>query len=103
MTSIVSQWRIPSLAVFAAALAVLALPGQAKAQNTVGGHFGIAFPLVTHADGRTTNIADNFIAAFPMGVSVKREGSKMAFDLELVPAVHNSPRNVTLTVHPGLV
>jgi len=27
----------------------------------------------------------------------------MAFDLELVPAIQDSPRNVTLTVHPGLI
>jgi hypothetical protein len=27
----------------------------------------------------------------------------MAFDLELVPSVKNTPRAVTLTVHPGLV
>ncbi|HLG14782.1 MAG TPA: hypothetical protein VJH03_09820 [Blastocatellia bacterium] len=94
---------LPDLAVFAALLALLALPGKAVAQNSVGGHIGVAFPLVTHAGGRTTTISDNFVAAFPMGISIKREGSKMAFDLELVPAVHSSPRNVTLTVHPGVV
>jgi len=27
----------------------------------------------------------------------------MAFDLELVPSVQNSPRKVSLTVHPGVV
>src|SRR2546426_1570788 len=29
------------------------LPGQASAQDNVGGHFGVAFPLFTRAQGRT--------------------------------------------------
>jgi hypothetical protein len=37
-----------------------------------------------------------------MGITVKGAG-RMASDLELVPAVKNTPRAVTLTVHPGVV
>lgn len=95
-----TKWAIAALAVAAFAIA---LPEQARAQNSVGGHIGIVFPLVTHADGVTTTIADNFTVGFPMGITIKREGSKMAYDLEFVPAVQNDPRKVTLTVHPGLV
>ena len=88
---------------FFAAVVVIGQPNRAIAQNTVGGHFGIAFPLVTRADGRTTNLGDNFTTAFPMGITIKRQGARMAFDLELVPAIQDSPRQVNLTVHPGLI
>jgi hypothetical protein len=82
----------------------LASPGEARAQNSVGGHIGVVFPLVTRADGNTTNIGDNFTTGFPMGITVKREGSKVFFDLELVPAiVDRGPRRVNLTVHPGVL
>ena len=81
----------------------LALAKDAPAQNSVGGHIGIAFPLVTHADGKTTNIGDNFTTAFPMGVTIKRDGSKLAFDFEFVPAIQDRPRKVNLTIHPGLI
>src|SRR5947208_17193465 len=74
----------------------------AKAQDTVGGHIGFVLPLVTHAGGQTTNLSDNFSIGFPMGITVKGRG-KLAFDLELVPAVQDSPRQVKLTVHPALV
>lgn len=39
--------------------------------------------------------------AFPVGISVKGSG-RMFFD-ELVPLVPDSPRNVSFTVHPGLL
>ncbi len=59
-------------------------------------------PLVTHANGNTTNIADNSSIGFPLGVTFKGRG-RMAYDLELVPGVQDNPRLTTLTVHPGLV
>jgi hypothetical protein len=94
-------------AVFALAVAALALiafqPREAKAQNHVSGHIGVAFPLVTRADGNTTTLADNFTTAFPMGIGLTREGSRMTFDFELVPAIQDRPRRVNLTIHPGLV
>jgi len=72
----------------------------ADAQTTMGGHIGFVLPLVTHAGGQTTNIADNFSIGFPLGVTFKGSG-RMAYDLELVPGVQDSPRLTTLTVHPG--
>jgi len=86
-----------------AAVVIIGQPNHAVAQNTVGGHFGVAFPLVTRADGQTTNLGDNFTIAFPMGITIKREGARMAFDLELVPAIQDKNRRVNLTVHPGLI
>ncbi len=96
-------WNGWIVAVFFAAAVVVGQPDRAVAQNTVGGHFGVAFPLVTRADGKTTNLGDNFTTAFPMGITIKRQGARMAFDLELVPAIQDSPRKVNLTVHPGVI
>ena len=74
----------------------------ASAQNRVGGHMGFVLPLVTRADGSTTNIGDDFVIGFPVGVTV-RKSDRFAFDLELVPTVQNDPLHVSLTVHPGVV
>ena len=74
----------------------------ANAQTTLGGHIGFVLPLVTHAGGNTTNIADNFSIGFPLGITFKGKG-RMAYDLELVPGVQDTPRLTTFTVHPGLV
>ena len=74
----------------------------ADAQTTLGGHIGFVLPLVTHAGGNTTNIADNFSIGFPLGITFKGKG-RMAYDLELVPGVQDTPRLTTFTVHPGLV
>ncbi|MGA2890634.1 MAG: hypothetical protein ABSE51_21585 [Terracidiphilus sp.] len=74
----------------------------AKAQTTLGGHIGCVLPLVTRSDGQTTTLSDNFSVGFPVGITVKGTG-KMAFDLEFVSSVQDSPRDVSLTVHPGLL
>ncbi len=83
--------------------AILSLvTAQAEAQNTIGGHFGVLFPLVTHADGTTKNISDDFTVGFPVGITVRRNET-FAFDLEFVPLVQNEPLDVDLTVHPGVL
>jgi hypothetical protein len=93
--------------VWIAALALVATLGgpavsTASAQNRLGGHMGFVLPLVTHADGKTTTISDDFVIGFPVGITV-RKSDTFAFDLELVPAVQNNPLHVGLTVHPGVV
>ena len=90
------------LSLFFATFHLLAA-STARAQNSVGGHIGVAFPLVTHADGETTTLSDNFTTAIPMGITIKRAGSRMAFDLEIVPVVKDKPREVNLTIHPGVI
>ena len=85
-----------------ALVAVVALPMRVQAQDRLGGHFGAVFPLVTHADGETTTIGDDFKIGFPMGVTVKTS-DRWAFDLELVPVIQNDPLLVSLTVHPGII
>src|SRR5437660_3459961 len=88
-----------------AAAAAMFLAGStctAGAQTTIGGHVGFVLPLVTHAGGNTTTIADNFAIGFPLGVTFKGKG-RMALDLEFVPSVQDEPRQVSLLVHPGVV
>lgn len=74
----------------------------AAAQDGIGGHVGVVLPWVTHAAGQTTTLSDNFNIGFPMGITVKGPG-KVAFDMEFVPAIQDTPRQVSLTFHPGLV
>ena len=77
----------------------------ASADDRLGGHFGMVFPLVTRAHGDTTNIGDDFKVGFPMGITVKKSG-KYAFDLELVPVLDfndDGAIGVPLTVHPGVL
>ena len=77
----------------------------ARAQDQLGGHFGVVFPLVTHVNGTTTNIGDDFKMGFPMGITVKTSDT-YAFDLEVVPGLDpqpNKPIGVSLTVHPGVL
>jgi hypothetical protein len=79
-------------------------PSAARAQDRLGGHFGVVFPLVTRANGNTTNVGDDFKVGFPMGITVKK--SDYAFDLEVVPALDpqdNGPIGVPLTIHPGVL
>jgi len=73
----------------------------ARAEDRIGGHFGFALPLVTRAQGTTTTIGDDFVIAFPTGITVKRS-DRFAFDLELASVVQNNPRHIDLTVHPGV-
>jgi len=82
----------------------LAAPA-ARAQDKLGGHFGAVFPLVTRANGGTTNIGDDFKVGFPMGITVKTS-DRYAFDLEVVPVLDpqdNGPIGVPLTIHPGVL
>jgi len=82
-----------------AALFLAAGTCTAHAQTTIGGHIGFVLPLVTHAGGNTTTIADNFAIGFPMGVTFKGKG-RMALDLEFVHLVQDEPRQVSLFVDP---
>jgi hypothetical protein len=88
------------LVTFAAALWLL--PGTAHAQNRIGGHFGTVLPLVTHARGDSSTIADDASVGFPTGVTV-RTSNRVAFDLEVVPVIQNQPLGVSMTFHPGVL
>jgi hypothetical protein len=83
-------------------LALIFVADHAEAQNSLGGHFGVVFPLVSRARGETATIADDFVVGFPTGITVKTS-DRIAFDLELVPVIQNEPLGVSLTVHPGIL
>jgi hypothetical protein len=84
------------------AVALVALPASARAEDKVGAHFGVVFPLVTRVDGENTTISDEFNVGFPTGITIK-PGGRVAFDLELVPLIHSKTKQVDLTVHPGVL
>lgn len=85
-----------------ALLAFAAVAPNASAQVTVGGHVGFVIPWVTHADSQTTTIFDDWAIGFPVGVTFKGQGH-FAVDLEMVPSVSQKPREVSLTVDPGVL
>jgi hypothetical protein len=93
--------RIMYRGILIATMLAAAVP-VATAQDNIGGHIGFVLPLVTRAGGNTTSLSDNFSIGFPIGITFKGKG-RMAFDLEFVPGVQDTPRNTSLTVHPGLV
>jgi len=95
-------WTLSRLLWVGAAVLLAFHVPTAEAQTTEGGHIGFVLPLVTRAAGQTTNISEKFSIGFPLGVTFKGKG-RMAYDLELVPGVQDSPRNTSFTVHPGLV
>ena len=97
-----TRHSIPGRTLWPAAAAWMSMCGAvplAQAQ-TIGGHIGFVLPLVTNAGGQTTTLADSFSIGFPFGITVKGKG-RGAFDMEFVPSIQDSPRNVSLTVHPG--
>jgi hypothetical protein len=96
---ITSIWRCAATAALVAA--ALAISSPAHAQDQLGGHFGVVFPLVSHAAGETTTISDDTKVGFPMGITVKTS-PEWAFDMELVPVIA-SHRFTSLTVHPGII
>jgi hypothetical protein len=88
-----------------AVLVVCLAASAADAEDRLGGHFGVLFPLVTHVNDTTVGIGDDFKIGFPMGITVKTS-DRYAFDLEFVPLLdprEGAPINVTLTVHPGIL
>jgi hypothetical protein len=92
-----------SLALSLLLLSSLGRPSVAFAQErSVGGHIGFGFPLVTRVGDDVTTIADSFQMSLPVGINVSGSG-RMYFDLEFVPAVVDNPRQVNLTVNPGLL
>jgi hypothetical protein len=95
-----TRWTAAALQALVA-LVILACAAPAQADDQLGGHFGVLFPLVSHGNGETTTISDDTKVGFPMGITIKTSPD-WAFDLELVPVIA-SERFVSLTVHPGII
>lgn len=103
----------PSLArLLLVALFVTLLPAAALADGPrVGGHVGLATPLVTiPSEGDTTDIGDQFTLVAPIGVTVKLT-DRLAIDFETQVGNPIDPmrsdatttRRTSLVVAPGLV
>jgi hypothetical protein len=88
-------------------VAVLA-PASARADGTsphpgIGGHVGVATPLVTITSDDTTTISDQFTLLHPIGIGFKLS-DKAALDFETVLGNPIHPRGSTsLVVDPGIV
>jgi hypothetical protein len=85
---------------------LLSLAGQehlARAQEkSVGGHVGVGFPLVTHDGVVVTTLGDFFQVSLPVAITVSGFG-RMYFDIEFVPLIVDRPREIRLTVNPGIL
>jgi hypothetical protein len=71
--------------------------------KNIGGHIGVATPLVTISDS-TTTIGDNVTVVDPIGVTVK-VADRVAVDFEVVVATPLRPKGGTtsLTIDPGVI
>lgn len=84
-------------------LSVMSLPDHALAQARVGGHIGIAAPLVTVTSDDSTNIVDDFVIVNPIGVTVTLT-DRMAVDFETQVVSPIDPEgNTGFVVAPGLI
>jgi hypothetical protein len=96
-----SPWRILLLIGIVVVLLLGTAP-LAKAQTTVGGHIGFLVPWVTRAGGENTTVFDSYSLGLPFGITVKGQG-RFFVDFEFIPTVHQTPRETTLTVDPGIL
>ena len=87
----------------ATAVGVLApVSAQAETPKRIGAHVGFVLPLVSRAGGTTTTVADDFVFGLPAGMRVAKVG-RFVVDMEAVTGIQNSPRDVSLELHPGVV
>ena len=56
----------------------------ARAQTAIGGDVDFLIPWVTYVGGPTTNIAEDSVIGFPIGITIKGQAS-MALNTELLP------------------
>src|SRR5690242_9004428 len=80
-----------------------AAPPAANPHSGIGGHVGVATPLVFLNSDKTQTIGDQFTLAFPIGIGFKLT-DKAAIDFETIVGNPIHPRGGTgLTVDPGIV
>jgi hypothetical protein len=86
-----------------AGLVVASAPAEAFAQARVGGHVGIASPIVTITSDDSTNIVDNTVIVNPIGVTVKlTDAVAVDFETQVVSPV-DPTGDTKLVVAPGLI
>jgi hypothetical protein len=89
------------LAALGFSVAVWASPAEAQ-EKPVGGHVGVAVPLVTLADP-VTSISDQFTILNPIGIGFKTS-QHVIVDFETVVASPVDPAGTTgLVVDPGVI
>ncbi len=82
---------------------LMVVPAAARAASGVGGHIGLATPLVTVTSDDNTDISETFVLVAPIGVTVKLT-DRLAVDFETQVASPIHPEgNSHLVVAPGLV
>jgi len=95
----------PPAAAPAMETAIPAAPTAARPPKGIGGHIGIAVPLLM-VDHPTKNIGDSDgrNIAVPMGVTVKLT-DQVAVDFEMIVATHLNQNSAptTLTIDPGII
>jgi len=97
---LVSSW-IPSV-MLSLSLAWQMAPQAHAEEKSLGGHVGFGFPLVTNGGGHVTTLGDYFQMSLPVGITFNGSG-RTYFDLEFVPLVVDRPRQINLTVNPGIL
>lgn len=82
---------------------IAAVGVSSTAAADVGGHVGVAVPMVSVTSNSTEMIGDFVTIAHPIGVTVKK-GERLAIDFEVVVANRvDATSMTTLTVDPGVV
>lgn len=95
------QIRHLFLAALGFSLAAWASPAAAQ-EKPVGGHVGVALPLITLADP-VTDISDQFTILTPIGIGFKTS-QRVIVDFEMVVASNVDPVGATgLVVDPGVI
>jgi len=89
---------------FSVGVIVTAAPARGDgAHPGIGGHVGIATPLVTVTSDDTTTIGDQFTLLHPIGIGFQLT-DKLAIDFETVLGNPIHPRGTTnLVIDPGVV
>jgi len=93
---------LPTTLILLLSLAGQAPLARAQEEHSVGGHVGFGFPLVTYDGAHVTTLGDTFQVSLPVAITVSGPG-RMYFDLEFVPVIVDRPREVHLTVNPGIL
>jgi hypothetical protein len=80
-------------------------PPPSTAGSTVGGHLGVAVPIVTIANPKTTVIGSDFVTiGITPGISVNLdEHWTIDFEFIAMNEVKNTPAATTFVVDPGVV
>lgn len=93
---------------FSIGMLIVFAPARARADEPsphpgVGGHIGVAAPLVTLSSDNTTTIGDQFTLVFPIGIGFKLT-DKAAIDFETQLNNPISPKGSTsMVIDPGIL